>query len=761
MRRVTDTLDAWTSATTPPGAFADVPGPSDVDWLDVALPMRGSDAEDHWFRSAFTASGARPVLRLGGLATVCDIYVDGRRELQTESMFIAHELPLSSGPHEIAICARALDPLLAVRRSPRARWRTKVVSNGNLRWFRTSVAGRAPGFAPGPPVVGPWRSVEIADADEPQAAIRIELRGRDGVVRVSSRRSDGDVEVALAGQTFALPAGGGEVSVPSPERWWPHTHGSPELYPLELRFVGGTIRRSCGFRELSNGAPVGGLDLQLNGVPVFVRGAVWTPVPPDECRATLMQLRDCGLNMVRVVGTMTYESSEFHDLCDELGMLVWQDLMFANLDYPIEDPSFRALVEIEVDQLFRELGGRPSLAVLCGNSEIEQQVAMLGLDPALGRGVLFDELIPARAASASLDVPYIPSAPCGGELPFRTNRGVANYFGVGAYLRPLEDVRRAEVQFASECLAFANVPEEDPADRSVGVMRDVGASWDFADVRDHYLRALHGVGPGDERYWEHARFVTGEVMAEVFGEWRRRDSGARGGIILWARDLEPGAGWGILDADGASKLAWHHLRRALGPVAVWMTDEGLNGIDVHVANDAPRDLNAILRISLYRDGAVSVGETESALHVEAHGSAVRNAEALIGHFVDINHAYGFGAPQQDVVVASLESGGRLLGQAFRFPIGRPRIVRSAEELGLEASTTVTPSGEVSLEIRSRCLAYGVHVDAPGSVVDDNGFSIAPNGARTVTLRPLDGRSPLATCEITALNMAGSIDVSGE
>ena len=76
-------------------------------------------------------------------------------------------------------------------------------------------------------------------------------------------------------------------------------------------------------------------------------------------------------------------------LCDELGLLVWQDLMFANLDYPFVDESFRELVEAEARQVLREIGGRPSLAVVCGNSEIEQQVAMLGLAPELARSTFF------------------------------------------------------------------------------------------------------------------------------------------------------------------------------------------------------------------------------------------------------------------------------------------------------------------------------------------------------------------------------------
>ena len=70
-------------------------------------------------------------------------------------------------------------------------------------------------------------------------------------------------------------------------------------------------------------------------------------------------------------------------------------------------------------------------------------------------------------------------------------------------------------------------------------MRDVGADWDFADVRDHYLRVLHDSSPADADYWERSRHVTGEIMSNVFGEWRRSASESTGGIVLWLRDLAP------------------------------------------------------------------------------------------------------------------------------------------------------------------------------------------------------------------------------
>ncbi len=750
-------LDSWQMATTPAGAFTSPPGAGDLDWRDVSPPVHGSDADDHWFRHELVAAGASPVVQLDGLASVSDVYLDGAHVLHSDSMFVAHSVPVPPGAHELTVCVRALDPLLQIARKPRARWRSRVPRDGNLRWLRTSLLGRAPAFAPGPPVVGPWRDASVLEQPPLRVALRASVSDGAGVLTVSADPAAGAIEVDVDSQTTTLPAGGGEVHVSDPRRWWPHTHGDPHRYPVRLRVDGRELARSIGFRELGT---VGSLDedrfgLTVNGTSIFARGVVWTPVPDTELRQTLETLRDAGLNLVRIVGSTMYVTPAFHDLCDELGLLVWQDFMFANMDYPISDPAFRALVETEVRQALAEVAWRPSLAVLCGNSEVEQQVGMLGLDPALGRGELFGELIPALIDEAGVDAVYIPSAPTGGDQPFRTNRGVANYFGVGAYLRPLEDARRSAVPFASECLAFANVPDSTPGDYAEGVMRDVGADWDFADVRDHYLWLLHGIGREDPDYWERSRFVTGEVMAEVFGEWRRSASPTSGGIILWSRDLVPGAGWGLLDDRGEPKAALHHLRRALAPVAVWLTDEGLNGVDVHVANDRPEPLNGTLRLALYRGGEVCVGEAREDLELPPHSTLARSAEAILGRFVDVGYAYRFGEPQQDLIVASLEQGATQIAQAFRFPVGRPGGRRTADQLGVTATASQRRDGSIELSVVARTVLYGVRVSAPGLVPEDDAFSLEPGHLRTIVLR---GRFRDGVVEVRALNLGASLQV---
>lgn len=686
------------------------------------------------------------VLRLGGIATVADVALNGEHVLRSESMFVSHAIDvehlLRDAGNELVIRCHALAPILAVPRKPRARWRTRLVDNA-LRWQRTMLLGRAPGIASSPAAVGPWRPVElVARPGLEDLRLLPRLEGDDGVLEVRAR-VDGEATVALGGVEAPLRDGRAELRVPGVARWWPHTHGTPVLHDVVVTAAGEEVaRRRVGFRTLENADPEA-LALCVNGVSVFARGAVWTPGDPvglaagdATLRELLERVRDAGMNIVRVVGTGAYESAAFHDLCDELGLLVWQDLMFANLDYPVADDGFRALAEREVREQLALVAGRPSLAVVCGNSEVEQQVAMLGLDPELGRGELFGELLPRLAREAGCDVPYVPSAPCGGDLPFRPQTGIAHYFGVGGYRRPLEDARLAEVRFAAECLAFSNLG--DPGKHVPG---DSGADWDFADVRDHYVRELYGTEPTEAL----GRQATGEVMAEVFGEWRRAGSPCGGGIVLWLRDREPGAGWGVLDHEGRPKAAYHQLRRALAPLAVWTTDERQGGIAIHVANDGPEPVRARLRLALYADRERPVGEAAEELELAPHSIVSRDAEGLLGRFADVTWAYRFGPPAQDVVVASLEDpAGALLSQAFRFPVGRPV---TPEDLGLEARRT-----ETGVELTARRCAYGVRVEAAGCVPADDAFCLEPGRSREVALPGATG-----PVRVSALNLAGSVE----
>ena len=219
--------EGWEVACAAPGTTADSAELDGLEWLPTRVPgtaagalraagrwdwhdARDFDADDWWFRTRFDAepagAGEELILALDGIATVADVYLNGERVLSSDSMFAGHRLEVGRliGPrNELAIHCRALAPLLEVSRRPRARWRTALVSNGNLRFYRTMLLGRAPGFAPGPAAVGPMeagaagaaaRSGRAAAGAAPAAGRRTRAagcaRGADGAraARARSRR---------------------------------------------------------------------------------------------------------------------------------------------------------------------------------------------------------------------------------------------------------------------------------------------------------------------------------------------------------------------------------------------------------------------------------------------------------------------------------------------------------------------------------------------------------------------------------------------
>jgi beta-mannosidase len=782
----------WTNATAPSTVAAALRAAG--QWC-LDGPPRAFDSEEWWFRRRFEAEplaqGERLILGMDGLATLAEVWLNGQRLGQSANMFQAHEFDISTlvaATNEVLIRFTPIQKLLAQKR-PRPRWRTPMVAHQQLRWIRTTLLGRTPGWSPPAAPVGPWRPVWLERrrvVEVTDVRLTSTLRDSRGVVSVSGKiamreRASASLVVSRQDERWTAPvslsAGSmqGTVEIPDVELWWPHTHGEPALYEvkLEIEGIAALDLGRVGFRTLTLDRSGGDFSLAVNGVRTFCRGANWTPLDCVSLNSSeadysqaIEQVRAAGMNMLRVAGPFVYETDTFFDLCDAAGVLVWQDFMFANMDYPAEDPDFAAGVDREVTQQLVRLQARPSLAVLCGNSEGAQQAAMSGAPRERWAPALFEMTLAAHAREYCPDVPYCPSSTHGGEFPFSAAEGVTSYYGVGAYLQPLEDARRCELRFASECLAFANVPEGETLTLDPNrplhfnqprwkerTPRDLGAGWDFDDVRDRYLERLFRLEAASLRYADQDRYLrlsraaSGEAMLGAFTEWRRARSGCRGALVLFLRDLWPGAGWGVVDSTGLPKAAYYYLKRALRDAALFVTDEVTNGLAIHVANDRARRLEGELRLELFKSSEAVGRPVTRALTVEARSVLELNATALFDGFVDLSYAYRFGPPSYDVLrvaFADLET--------FYFPLGLPN---AQTDVGLSASARQVED-RVELEIACRGFAHGVHIESPGFVADEQYFHMAPRTNRMVRLRP---RSPQHTGPfegtVHALNSAAS------
>ncbi len=785
----------WQLIATGAGACA---GPADLagheGWIPAPVPGTAAQAlsdagqwaeaepapihdKDIWYRAPIPGSG-RERLRFEGLATNAEIWLDGVHLLSTDSMFrpftVAADLTETS---ELTLCFRSLAASLA-KPQKRGRWRPRLATPGSLRNARTSLLGFMPGWSPVIDHVGPFRPVIREKIDAPEADLRASLDGTVGrlVARLHCPGATGTALLRCDGREVALreEAPGlysGELSVPHVTPWWPHTHGEPRLHAVEAEIGGRRLDLGrIGFRAITTTRPFEeGLSLAVNGVPVFCRGAVWTPADLVGLlgdRAALRPLldlaREAGVNMLRVPGITLYEADAFYDLCDEYGILVWQDLMLANFDYPHDDPAFRDSLAAEIAAFLDRTQTSPSLCIVCGGSEVWQQASMLGFPRDTWSGGFPAETLPGLVAATRPDLIVVPNSPSGGDLPFSVSAGVAHYFGVGAYLRPFEDARRAEVGFASECLAYANVPEPESLRRAgltdpndprwpQGVPRDRGADWDFETVRDHYVATLYGADPqrlrveDPERYLALGRAAVAECMEATFAEWRRVRSRTMGGLVLSWRDLAPGAGWGVIAQDGLPKSAWYALKRAFRPVKVLLSDEGLNGLHVHALNETPAPVEAVLRLAYLDAAGKAVVKAERAVTLAPRGDLTLSSAEMLGRFFDGTAAYRFGPAQHCLAHAVLvDGGGEPIADAFHFPTGRDV---SPQATGLTAELVEGPDGW-QLHLATVRPALGIQIDLEGQGRPaENGFHLVPGLPRQIRFLGLSARPRGSVCAL--------------
>lgn len=817
----------WELCCQPPAvAGCEAPGPRD-GWLrierpqpvaaalaDLGLfsldgPLRSFDDEVVWYRARFDAPqegvDAGWTLGFDGLATVAQVWLNGRKLLSTHSMFrrwtVSVSDQLQDTGNELLLRFDALNERLRERRA-RPRWRVPMLEQQQLRWWRTTLLGRTPGWSPPVAVVGPWLPIWIERSHAPQPEVlqrRAWLEGTYGCYQVTIAVRAPSVKQAQlclrrGGRTFEQAMSvvqsldgaqrlAATLRLQQPTLWWPHTHGEPALYEawVEVHGADATVHRwplgNVGFRHLRLATENGAFAVHVNDVAVFCRGACWTPLDPLRLRAephayeaAIQQLRAAGMNMVRIVGATVWESPALFDACDRHGVLIWHDLMLANMDYPEEDLEFLEELRSELAQQLPVLQARPCLAIVCGNSEVAQQAAMWGLPPAHWQPDLFHSRIPAWVAQSLPDAAYWPSSASGGDFPHQPREGSCSYYGVGAYQRPLEDARHSGVRFASECLAFANIPSDDTLARlpqgqvarvhqpswKARVPRDLGAGWDFDDVRDHYVERLFGERADTLRHADPARHLalgraaSAEAMARAFTQWRASDSSCSGALVWFLRDLWAGAGWGLLDDQGQPKSTFHALSRVLQPTWVGVVDDGLNGLTLHWVHEGSQTIDATLQVHAWRHGDQLVARGQTAVELIARGRGSVALTTVLDGFTDLNWAYRFGPVAVELVQARLLDGsGKPVASTLHFD---PSLISRRGPVGLVAVSTPNPDGSMTVHLRTRAAALGVHFDARGWLPSDEYFHMAPGSEKTLSFTALPGTGARAwNASVTALN----------
>jgi len=802
---------------------AQVPGTVAASLADESsdrtmLATQDIDAFDWWYRTEFAAdvdAHDRFVLWLHGLATIAEVWLNGVSIHRSRNMFREFRVDVSSeirAQNTLCIAFRSVTHDLGKKRK-RPGWKTNLVNHQQLRWVRTSLMGRVPGWTDPVPAIGPWRAIEIEQSTNLTVDYITLLPQRVGGTNTAKIKAAVacDQPTALASPVLEI----GEkryplvfsetqtglaidqsVELDELEPWYPTRFGTPALhdYKILATLDDNTItlhEGRTGFRQLDVNRDNGDVCFNINGLAVFARGACWTPGnmltlvdASDELRHCLQLFRDAGGNMIRVGGTMVYETDEFYSLCDELGICVWQDFMFANMDYPSTESEpgaeFVADAMAEVTAQIARLSAHPCVVAFTGNSEVEQQACMFGRTEEDWQNPLFYDLIPRELERQGTQAGYFTSSPSAGALPMSADCGPSHYFGVGAYRQSLGDLQKSDVRFASECLAFANVPADSalrehfgstaPAVHEprwkAGVPRDSAAGWDFEDVRDHYLKAMFDHDAMELRYADKDRYialsqvVSGEVMHAAYAFWQSSRSACNGALIWFLRDIAPGAGWGFIDSDGNAKPAWYFLKRAWSDLRVSVVDCGMNGVSFCINNERSTDASASLSVMLLQHSKTVIATAEQTLSVPAGGETDVRVDKALGRFLDPAYRHRFGPAKHDVVLGVLQQGDVLVECAAWFPNGAELRQLDAAEVSVSpADNGDDGSNTKSFTIRSDAFLQNVKLVASGYDFDDNFFHLPPGIDKQITATPKPDTARNFRGKLSALNLGRVVQFS--
>lgn len=543
-----------------------------------------------------------------------------------------------------------------------------------------------------------------------------------------------------------------------PGLWWPNGLGEPFLHELSAAVLcaGETdaVHQHIGLRkvELVQEDDRHGRSFlfRVNGVPLYIKGVNWIPgdildsrLPDDRIVQDLTAAAEAGCNMVRVWGGGLYERDAFYRTCDRLGLLVWQDLMFACHPYPVS-PDFLASVTKEVRHQVRRLQHHPSIALWCGNNEVEQVIASTP-EPSRSRLLveydqLFIQTLEPLLRQEDPDRPYWPSSPSNGPRtytdPNDPDRGDTHIWDVWHKDNPYPHYTTITPRFVSE-FGFQSLPAAEtlaactePEDRNLS-----SAVLDFrqrspngnATILKHI--ALHFRTPST---WETTIYLSqvhqAEAVRTAVEHWRRSRPRTMGCLVWQLNDIWPAPSWSAIDHAGRPKLLLHTLRHAFANLLVTAVRND-EKVSVFAVSDIPEPLHGHLTVRLR---SLPSGKTIQTLETKTDIPGLSS-----------RRIFEFRLPEEtDPRTLCAE----LLLETDTLRSRNTLFFAPYKHLALDDPGLSWELDDDTLVLTSHHAALFVHVNtgqARGSW-DDNGFHLFPGERRRLTFRPWprDDRSAL-------------------
>ena len=634
----------------------------DVDWR-YETTVRWSEAD---------AAAGHEVLELvsEGLDTVATVELDGAVVGSAANMHRTHRFDLTGlGPGEHTLAVTFAAPLPAARRLSEELGPRPHTNDHPFNAIRKMACSYGWDWGPTLATSGIWRPLALHSWStarlagvRPLVDVRPTGAGSTGLlhVHVDVVRAPGqDVPLTVTAEVDGRRAetvlaagavrGTVELEVDDVALWWPTGYGEQPLYAVDVTLADADAALDAwsghvGFRTVSldttpdaEGTP---FRLVVNGTPVFARGLNWIPddcfltrIPAERYRERLTEAVDVGANLVRVWGGGIYESDDFYDACDRLGLLVWQDFLFACAAYAEEEP-LRSEVEAEAREAVTRLSPHPSLVLWNGNNENiwghEDWGWAAELDGATWGWGYYTDLLPHIVAELDSSRPYCPGSPYGMGPDVHPNDPAhgPTHLWEEWNQRDHAHYRDSTPRFVSEfgwqapptwATLTRAVHDEPLAPGSPGMAAHQKAPG--GDLKLSRGLAPHLPEPATFADWHWAMSLNQARAASLGVEHLRSSAPACSGAVWWQlNDCWPVTSWSVVDGDGRRKPAWYALRHAFADrlLTVQPRDGGLALVVVNDSGDAWTGEVRVRRLGV--DGSV-LAEVGLAYDVPARGTA--------------------------------------------------------------------------------------------------------------------------------------------
>ena len=611
---------------------------------------------------------------------------------------------------------------------------------------------------------------------------RFEDSGKPLWLRIALKSPEGqlqEVTCEVKAQTSSQ-----DLEVRNPQLWWCNGLGEQPLYEVQVKLLADensakpldSQTRKIGLRtiRLDTDPDQWGKNFcfYVNDVPIFAKGGDWIPSDSFVTRTSREDLdfyirsaKEANMNMLRVWGGGYYESEAFYDLCDQYGILVWQDCAFACMEYPLQDQDFLENVRAEIRDQVRRLRHRASLALWCGNNEIKMISMMFKKDRRPLHDRFFYETLAGWVKEEDEITPYWASSPCSNEPSSKPNslkEGDTHLWQVWHGMQPLESFRNYPTRFCSEFgveslpskLAISSFSDLEDPGLFEPVMLAHQKSAGGNEKMLYYILSKYRQPAGTQDFIYLSQLIQSETVRMATEFWRRNSQRCHGAIYWQYNDCWPVASWAGIDYLQQFKAVQYRARHFNAMVCV-SAEMFKNRADIYVINDLNQGFKGSLSCRLVdfngkeiykEDFAVRLGknkswEIASITFKQALGGTPKNQAALVLELRD---------PK-----------GRLVSSQHNLLVADKKAALQTPQF----STTLRQKGKTGfLTLKPDCYSRFTWVQIEGvtTPLSDNFFDLEARQTAELTFAMPEGKSAeeirqgVRIMDLTSVSVQGSL-----